>query len=303
MDPGALDPDTLDLDTDTVDTRTLDSKSSRFPDDLFGPGSPLRTIGHRGAAGVVPENTLPSFRHAVEAGAQAVELDLRVARCGTLVVIHDETVDRTTDGQGPVEAMSLEELRRLDAGYRFTPDGGESYPFRGEGHRIPTLAEVLAEIPGLPVVAEIKSARAGVALGDWLVDRPEADRILVGGFDRSQVEPAARRARWRCAYTEELRGYVLLGKIGLAGLAVPRVDATMVPERRRGIRVVTPRFVRRAHEDGIGVFVWTVNRPGDMRRLFDWGVDGLVSDFPAVLRRVVEERRAAGLASTPAGPA
>ncbi len=268
--------------------------AARFPDDLFGPGSPLRVIGHRGAGGVAPENTLPSFRHAVEAGADAVELDLHTARSGELVVIHDETVDRTTDGEGPVESMSLQALRELDAGYRFTPDGGESHPFRGSDLRIPTLDEVLAEVPDLPLIAEIKSARAGAALGNWLVQSAESDRILVGGFSRAQVEPAGRRARWRCAYTEELRGYVLLGKLGLARLAVPDVDAAMVPERRRMLRVVTPRFVRRAHADGLGVFVWTVNRPEDARRLFEWGVDGLVSDFPAVIRRLTEERRAAG---------
>lgn len=273
----------------------MDDDTSRFPDDLFGPGSPLRVIGHRGAAGVAPENTLPSFRHAVEVGAEAVELDLHCSRCGALVVIHDDTVERTTDGVGRVESMDLEELRGLDAGYRFTADGGESYPFRGEGHTIPTFDEVLAEIPGLPVIAEIKSARAGVALGNWLLERPEAGRILVGGFTRSHVDPAGRRARWRCAYAEELRGYVLLGKLGLAGLAVPRVDAAMVPERRRGVRIVTPRFVRRAHADGLGVFVWTVNDPDDMRRLYAWGVDGLLSDHPARLRRIADERRAAGL--------
>lgn len=272
----------------------MDHGSSRFPDDLFGPTSPLRVIGHRGAAGVAPENTLPSFRHAVEVGVDAVELDLHCSRCGELVVIHDDTVDRTTEGDGPVESRNLEELRRLDAGHRFTPDGGRSFPFRGQGHRIPTFDETLAAIPDLPVIAEIKSARAGVALGNWLVESPEADRILVGGFSRAHVEPAGRRARWRCAYTEELRGYVLLGKLGLAGLAVPRVDAAMVPERRRGLRIVTPRFIERAHADGLGVFVWTVNEPDDMRRLYGWGVEGLLSDHPARLRRVVEELDAAG---------
>lgn len=272
----------------------MSTSPSRFPDDLFGPGSPLHVIGHRGAAGVAPENTLPSFHRAVEVGVDAVELDLHTVRTGELVVIHDATVDRTTNGTGPVESMSLEALKALEAGHGFTPDGGESFPFRGGGLEVPTLDEVLAEIPDLPVIAEIKSARAGVALGNWLVESSEADRILVGGFRRAEVEPAGRRARWRCAYTEELRAYVLLGKLGLAGFATPDVDAAMVPERRRALRVVTPRFVRQAHADGLGVFVWTVNRPDDARRLFEWGVDGLVSDYPAVIRRIACERRAAG---------
>lgn len=265
-----------------------------YPDDLFGPASPIRVIGHRGAAAVAPENTLPSFRHAVEVGADAVELDLHCSSCGRLVVIHDDTLDRTTDGTADVESRALEELRGLDAGYRFTPDGGETFPFRGAGARIPTLEEVLEAVAGLPVVAEIKSARAGHAMGEWLESHADHGRILVGGFDREQVDPAGRHARWRCAYQDELQGYVLLGKLGLGRLSVPNVDAAMVPEKRGPIRIVTRGFVRRAHSDGIGVFVWTVNRTSDMRRLLDWGVDGLVSDCPGRLRRIVDERDGAG---------
>lgn len=268
--------------------------TSRVPEEAFGPGSPLRVIGHRGAAGVAPENTLLSFRRALEAGAHAVELDVHCTRCGHLVVIHDETVERTTEGSGRVTGMDLAELKELDAGYRFTRDGGDSFPYRGHGLRIPTLDEVMADIPDLPVIVEIKSARAGVSLGNWLLESPDADRILVGGFNRAHVEPAGRRARWRCAYTDELRSYVLLGKLGLGSLATPRVDAVMVPERRGWLRIVTPRFVRQAHGDRLGVFVWTVNEAPEMRRLLEWGVDGLVSDYPATLRRVVEERRAEG---------
>lgn len=266
-----------------------------YPDDLFGPGSRLRVIGHRGAAAVAPENTLPSFEHAVAVGADAIELDVHASADGHLVVIHDDTLERTTDGVGAVEALTLEELRSFDAGHGFTTDRGETYPYRGQGVRIPSLEEVLAAVPDLPVVAEVKSIAAGHAMGEWLERSPDRERILVGGFDRAMVEPAGRSARWRCTYQQELTGYVLLGKIGLAGLAVPKgVDAAMVPEKRSVIRVVSPRFVRRAHADGIGVFVWTVNRPDDMRRLLDWGVDGLVSDTPGRLRRVLDEREPEG---------
>lgn len=259
---------------------------------MFGPGSPLQVIGHRGAAAAAPENTLPSFRHAVRVGADAVELDLHVCRSGELVVIHDPLVDRTTEARGAVADLTLDELQALDAGYRFTPDRGRTFPFRGRGVSVPTLAEVLDEVGELPVVAEVKSAPAGEALGDLLANHPAAERILVGGFSPRAVEAARAHARWTCAYTDELRPYVLLGKVGLAGLAVPRVDAAMVPPRWRAIRVATPRFVRRAHRDGLGVFVWTVNEPRQARKLFEWGVDGLVTDAPARIRRLLEERTA-----------
>lgn len=263
-----------------------------LPDDLFGPGSPVRVIGHRGAAAAVPENTVASFRHAVRVGADAVELDLHCSRDGHLVCIHDGTLERTTDGTGPVEARDLEELRTADAGFRFSPDGGRSFPFRGRGLRIPTLEEALEAVEGRPIITEIKSFRAGEALVGWLEASPDSARILVGGFSLEAVAPARRRARWGCAYQDELRRYVLLGKVGLAGLAVPDVDALMVPERHRGLRVVTARFVQRAHRDGMGVFVWTVNRARDIRRLFDTGVDGLVSDVPGRVRRILDERTA-----------
>jgi glycerophosphoryl diester phosphodiesterase len=263
---------------------------------VFGPGSTIRVIGHRGAAAVAPENTLPGFRHAREVGAHGVELDLQCSRDGRLVVIHDPTVDRTTDGTGRVEELDLEALQELDAGHAFSPDHGRSHPYRGQGVRIPTLDEVLEAVGDLAVVAEVKSRRAGEAMGRWLRSGGEErrERILVGGFEREFVDPARRHARWSCAYQTELLPYVLLGKIGLGRRFAPGADAAMVPERHRSIRVVSRGFVRRCHRDGLGVFVWTVNRTEDARRLFDWNVDGIVSDAPGRILRVLHERRAAG---------
>ncbi|MDX1393929.1 MAG: glycerophosphodiester phosphodiesterase [Gemmatimonadota bacterium] len=265
-----------------------------LPVDVFGPGSPIRVIGHRGAAAVAPENTLPSFQHAVDVGVDGVELDVHASADGRVMVIHDPTLERTTDGTGPVEERTLEELRAFDAGHGFSPDGGETFPFRGQGIRIPTLEEVLEVLGKLPVIVEIKSESAGRAMADWLRSSPGREQVLVGGFNRRHVEPARTNARWTCAYQEELRGYVLMGKIGLGGLFAPKgIHAVMVPETKSGLRIVSRRFVRRAHADGIGVFVWTVNRPERMRKLLDWGVDGLISDVPARARRVLDEREAA----------
>ena len=182
---------------------------------MFGPGGNIRVIGHRGARGVAPENTVPAIRHGVDVGCQAIEIDLHASRDGRLVAIHDPTVDGTTDGTGPVEERTLEELRRLDAGYRFTTDRGETYPFRGQGVRIPTLEEALEAIGDLPVVLEVKSAAAGKCLADWLPGKPERERIIVGGFSAEDVRPAAEAARWRCAYQTDLLGFVLWGKLGI----------------------------------------------------------------------------------------
>lgn len=271
--------------------------------DLFGPRDGALVIGHRGAAGAAPENTLPSLRRAVEDGVDALEFDLQCSADGRLVVHHDDTVDRTTDGSGPVAGVTLGELRQLDAGWAFTPDRGRSFPFRGGGVRIPTLEEALDVADGLPVIAEVKSMAAGRALADWLEEHAEeARRMVVGGFEREAVDPAAARARWRCATRDDLTPYVLLGKVGLAGLAVPRADAAMVPERKGLVRIVTRRFVRRCHGDGMGVHVWTVNRPDRIRVLLELGVDGLISDVPARVRRVMDERAALGSEGAAASP-
>lgn len=272
-----------------------------YADDLFGPGSPIRVIGHRGAAAFAPENTLPSFEHAIEVGADAVELDVQCSADGHVVVIHDPTLERTTDGTGSVENRTLAELRAFDAGYRFTTNEGATYPYRGQGVRISTLDEVVEAVGDLPVVVEIKSGRAGEAMGTWLQQTPHRDRILIGGFDRENVAPAAPHARWRCMDQQDLTAYVLFGKVGLGRPFRPRgAAAAMVPEKRSVIRVVSRGFVRRAHADGFGVFVWTVNHPDDMRRLLDWGVDGILSDAPGRIRRVVDERSVGAAPQAPA---
>lgn len=260
----------------------------------FAPGGAVRVTGHRGAAGAAPENTIPSLLHARRAAVDAVEFDLHCSRDGTPVLLHDPTLDRTTDGSGSVEELDIDELRRLDAGHRFTPDRGVSFPYRGRGVRIPTLDEAVEAVQDLPLVIEVKSERAGEALERWLrgPGTAEADRVMVGGFSGAAVEEPARRARWRCATADQLRPYVLLGKVGLAGLAVPTADALMVPTRRGIVPVATGRFIRGAHRDGLGVHVWTVNRPSRMRRLLDLGADGILTDFPSRARRILEERAA-----------
>lgn len=266
---------------------------------MYAAGSRIRIIGHRGAGGVAPENTVVAMEHGIEAGSDALEVDVHVTSDGHLVTIHDDTVDRTTDGAGPVEAMSLAQLRELDAGYRFTPDMGRTFPFRDRGIRIPTLDEVVEAGGELPMIIEVKSPDAGRALGDWLRARraggpDDLERFIVGGFDRAAVAPAADAADWQCATRRDLIPFVLLGKLGIRAPLRREIDAVMLPIRKGPLRLVTRRFIRQAHARDLGVFVWTVNRPDVMRRLLDLGVDGLISDVPARVRRVLAERIATG---------
>src|ERR671921_1084938 len=138
-------------------------------------------LAHRGASSLAPENTIEAFRLALEAGAGGLELDVHMTRDGHIVVIHDATVDRTTNGFGAVSEMTFDELRRFDAGHNFSPDGGSTRPYRGRGVRVPTLGEVLEEFPSVAVNIDIKAGTPGIEETLFRVLR-EADalrRVLV----------------------------------------------------------------------------------------------------------------------------
>ena len=260
-------------------------------------GGPL-LIGHRGAAGLAPENTMASFRQAVDRWAvDMIELDVRATADGHCVVIHDATVDRTTNGVGPVAGMTLEELQSLDAGYRFTDDAG-GHPFRGQGLTVPTLDEVLDAFPGLRITAEIKIGTVQAPLRDVIHRHDAVDRVLVAGMrarDRSLFRDWAGAVS---APTRDVRRFLVLHRLHLAWLWRKRADVFQVPElhpwdgreEEGARRIVTPRFVRDAAGRGVPVHIWTVNDPADMGRLLEWGVDGLITDRPDRAARVLAER-------------
>jgi glycerophosphoryl diester phosphodiesterase len=250
-------------------------------------------VAHRGASARAPENTLEAFREAVEAGAGGLELDVHMTLDGEIVVIHDPTVDRTTNGSGDVAQMTLEEIRALDAGYRFSPDGGSTYPYRGAGLRVPRLAEVYEEFPDVPVNIEIKRAQPGVEEAVLEVIRGAAGRTLVAS-NRHEVVRRFRRISGgsisTAASRREIGRFYVLSRLRLERLYSPAYDALQVPPEHRGMKVVTPRFLEAAHGRGVRVDVWTINEPDEMRRMLDLGADGVMTDRPEELVRVLAER-------------
>jgi glycerophosphoryl diester phosphodiesterase len=249
-------------------------------------------FAHRGGAKIVPENTLEGFREGLLAGAGVLELDVHATADGTVVVIHDETVDRTTDGSGAIREMTLAEVRGLDAGYRFTPDGGKTHPCRGEGVSIPTIEEVYREFTDVPINVEIKGKRPGIEEALWRIieDAGAEERTLVvsenSGTIRRFREVSGRRVA-TASSSVELILFWLLSRLRLGGLAKPSYQALQGPETYRGLRIVTPELVRRAHERGLRVDVWTIDHEPDMRRLLGFGVDGIMTDRPDILARVL----------------
>lgn len=254
-----------------------------------GGGRPVRVgwpanVGHRGASARFPENTLASFRAALEAGAGGLELDVRVTRDGHPVVMHDATVDRTTDGFGAVSGMTLEAVRRLSA-------AGSP----GEG--VPTLREVLQEFPAVPVNIDIKDrglpGAEKVVLG-VLREAGAADRVLVASADHRVLRRFRRAAGGEFdtgASRREIALFYALSRLRLERLIRPAYAALQVPVDYGPLRLLTPRFVRAAHAVGARVDAWTINEPGSMRELLDLGADAVMTDKPDVLAEVLRERR------------
>lgn len=251
-------------------------------------GAPL-LIAHRGGAKLAPENTLAAFEAAVEVwGADMLEMDVHASADGRVVVIHDPTVDRTTDGTGAVARLPWSELSRLDAGYRFTDAEGE-HPFRGAGVRLPLFEEVLERFPRTRINVEAKTPAVTRALVDLVHRRGEAHRVLLAA---TLEEARADRYGYRgptSASRRQLRRAHLLFRLGLGRFHVPETDALQLPDVWEGRRIVTPALVEWAHAANLPLHVWTVDEETDMRRLLEWGVDGIQTDRPDRLARVLHE--------------
>lgn len=264
-------------------------------------GEGVLNLAHRGASGLFPENTLLAFREALRLGADALETDVHLSQDGQLVVIHDETVDRTTEGAGSVAELTVAELKALDAGYDFGRDG--THPFRGRGLRIPTLEEVFAAFPQARINIEIKPDRKDGAIERelWrLIEKYRRHRLTLVNSEHDGVvqrfrgiaasAPAGETVPTGAPFRESLR-FLVLSKVRWSGLYSPPFDALQVPERFRiagiDVAIATPQFIAAAHRAQVAVHVWTVDDPADMRRLIGMGVDGIITNHPEILVRVL----------------
>lgn len=244
-------------------------------------------FAHRGGALLWPENTLVAFRGALALGYRHIETDMHLTRDGAVVLFHDDRLERTTNGYGPLAAWSLAELEQLDAGYRFTPDG-KGFPYRGKGVRIPTLEEALALSPDLRLNVEIKSKDPKAVEAIWTrIQRTGAHhRVLVAAAEGSVGRAFRRLARGRVATSagfDEVLAFWSATRLGADRWIRPGYHALQVPERWRGLRVVDPRFVHAAHRRQLQVHVWTVDDVSAMKRLAALDVDGIMTDRPDLL--------------------
>src|SRR5262245_40441996 len=254
---------------------------------------PFWLIGHRGFAGKYPENTMLSFEQAVSLPIDAVELDVHSSRDGRVVVIHDPTVDRTTNGTGRVFDMQWDELRKLDAGYNFDPDGNHQYPFRGKGLTIPLLEEVFQKIGAKKIIIEIKQTLPAIEeLIHALIRKYQMqERVIVAS---EHFEPLVRFRNLDPSIATNLSAreaneFYKWYRLRLSNFYRASGDALQIPEKHNDMQIVTPAFVQASHRKGFALHIWTVNDPADMERLIEDGVDGIITDFPDRLIQVVEQ--------------
>lgn len=247
-------------------------------------------MAHRGGAKLAPENTMEAFRRAVDDwDADMLEMDVRLTADGRLAVVHDETVDRTTDGAGAVRDMTWPQLRELDAGHRFrAPDGAR--PFRGKGIRVPLFEHVLEAFPAVRIIVEPKAAEAAAPLTEQIRRHAAEHRVLVGAVREFTRRGARGYAGPWGASRRQLAPFWFAYRVPVAGRwCLPKTCAFQVPERYGRLRVLTRSLVRAAHRRNIPVHAWVVDESEDMRKLLDWGVDGIQTDRPDRLARVLHE--------------
>jgi len=252
------------------------------------PGRPV-AMAHRGFSLVGLENSLAAFRAAVELGFYHLETDVHTTSDGELLLFHDRTLDRVTDGRGRIHDLTADEVRRVRIG------GVEP---------VPSFDELVAAFPGTRFNLDVKDWHSVPSVVAAIERHQVHDRVLIASFSdlrrRAVLKRLSRRTASSAGTLVNALFLVLGPLLSVRGVRSPvravlrralrDVDALQVPVRYRAIPIITPEYVRRAHELGLYVHVWTINEPAEMHRLLDLGVDGIVSDRADLLKEVLQAR-------------
>ncbi|MGM7684226.1 glycerophosphodiester phosphodiesterase [Cytobacillus sp. Hm23] len=241
-------------------------------------------IAHRGGAGIAPENTLEAFKLSDSLGVDMLEFDVRLSKDGQVVVMHDETIDRTTNGEGKISEYSVEELKSFDAGYHFVgPDG--SFPYRGKGVTIPTLTEVFESYSHLPMVIEIKEndTKLTEKFADIIFQYGMEDKVIIASFydeianyfyDITNGEVAISTS------SATTKKYVIFQKLFLGNIIPLKEQALQLPTHSSIFDLTTKKLIDAAHERNIAVQYWTINDLDMVEYLLEQGADGIMTDYP-----------------------
>ncbi len=248
-------------------------------------------IAHQGGDGLWPGNTMLAFQNADDLGVDVLEMDVHITKDGVLILMHDEAVDRTTDGTGEIESMNLDELKKLDAGYNWSVNEGATFPFRGQGIATPTMEEIFVAFPDMHMTIEIKKTNASMTkpFCEMIRKYDMQNKVLIASFHDERLKEFRKTCPEVATSSakNETTAFVLLTKPFLGNFYSPNFFSLQVPEESSGITVMTPSFVKAAHERNLAVEPWTINDPETMKKLIAWGVDGIITDRPDIMLEVL----------------
>ncbi|MFN2137609.1 MAG: glycerophosphodiester phosphodiesterase [Candidatus Promineifilaceae bacterium] len=241
--------------------------------------------------GLWPGNTMVFLEGVADTGVDVLEMDTHMTHDGHIVLLHDDRVDRTTNGQGTITEMTIEEVKALEVAGDWSPDEGITFPYRGSHLQVPTLEEVFQRFPEYPMVIEIKQETPSMAnaMCNLIREYGMGERVLIPSFS----DKAIKEFREVCpevataASSDEVRNFVIANYLYSAPLLSPAYVAFQVPVKSGGIPVVIPHFVRNARARNLQVHVWTINDEAEMKELINMGVDGIMTDRPDMLLAIL----------------
>ncbi|KLT15394.1 glycerophosphodiester phosphodiesterase [Neobacillus vireti] len=255
-------------------------------------------IAHQGGELLAPSNTIPAFTNAANMGVDVLDTDLHITKDGYLVAIHDPTVDRTTNGQGKIADMTLTEIQELDAGYHFKDLQGK-YSYRGKGAYIPTAEELFQQFGEFRWSMEIKDDNPSSRYDEmakklWaLIQKYQMeDKIFISAFDQNILSTFDNYAKGRVAISagkQEVTKFVIFHKFFLRDLYQPQVDAFQIPTNSSGFDLTDKKLIDGAHRRGMKMDYWTIDDPKIMQKLIDAGADGIQTNRPDLLLKLLEK--------------
>ena len=271
--------------------QVLNYLAEPVPDHPYFNPAEFLVIAHRGGRSLGPENTLYTYRRAVDLGVDVLEIDVQLTQDNQLAVIHDKTVDRTTNGSGTVASYKLADLQMLDAAYHWSTGKINPNSLRDKGIKIPSLAEVFQLFPQMRINIEIKDPKpaAITSLCQTIKDHNMSQKVLIASFDAG----ALKKFRSICPAVATSTGateaiwFYWLQKMYLESTYSPNAQVLQVPENFGDLQIVNKRFVEAAHARNMRVHVWTVNDIDSMKLLLKWGVDGIMTDYPQRLTKLL----------------
>ncbi|MHA2255552.1 MAG: glycerophosphodiester phosphodiesterase, partial [Candidatus Heimdallarchaeaceae archaeon] len=246
-------------------------------------------MAHRGRSAFTPESSFQAFKEAYDLDVDALETDIRITKDLVPVVFHDKTLDRTTNGKGPISEHTYEQLQEFDLGYWYKDSTRDSYPFRDKGFKIVSLEELFEKLPKIRINMDIKDRffAAPKALYETIVSSDVEDRVLVGSFHQKQLKRFRKISKEKQIPTSAGPFEVLAFLTHMLLLTKKRFCALQVPMGFGIIKIVTEKNIRRAHNQNIAVHSWTINDRETMRKLIEWQIDGIVTDNPDLLLDVL----------------